>query len=158
MYRFHWSEDFLKNGFDSLQDYFDDPGRALDYDCVGHARVGDVCFDLIIRDLRDEEEFPEDAGFDHNGRQPIYFDFDVYVGGIDDGYCYSKRNPATPDYPYTNGYFAGGDIGCEAYLEDYLGMSLDEFLEAAENSMAEFLSRPQNKAAREAANRPLHYW
>ena len=160
MYKFHWSEDFLKNGLKTLQHYFDDPDSTNPYDndYVGAARVGDVCFDLVVRDRRNEEEFPEDAGLDHNGRQPIYFDFDVYVGGIDDGYGYSDRNPETPKYPYTNGYFAGGDIGCESYLEDYLGLSLDELLEMAESSMTEFLSDPQNRAAYEAANRPFHFW
>lgn len=46
--------------------------RMFDNDFIGCVRIGDLCFDLIVREYNDE----------------FVLDYDLYVGGFDDGYGY----------------------------------------------------------------------
>lgn len=159
MYRFHWSDDFLKTGLLSMRSaLLNDTAVGGLY--LGAARCGDVCFDILARDERSPEEYPETNAIDHGGKQPVYLDFDLYVGGIDDGYGYSDRNPETPSYPYTNAAFVADDCGFGEYLEDVLtpGLDLEQFINWAEARMTEFLDGITNEAARAAIARPFHFW
>lgn len=158
MYRFHWSDEFQKTGMAKMKKALTDcwNGQETEYDCIGQARTGDVCFDIVIRTERDSKPIIK-----------AILCFDLYVGGIDSGYGYSaedamatglyKTKHDVPDdllYPYDERDGFGGP------LKDYVGMSFEEFVERAEAEMASYIinDRANDKAVQEAASRPFHYW
>lgn len=138
-YDFHFNTEFLKNGRALMQKCYDEPGTLDNY--IGSARTGDICFDFVVLDDRYEGDGGE-----------VYFNLDLYVGGIDSGYGYSDRNPETPNYPYD---FRDG---CGGLLKDYLGLSLDELVKKLEAEMTEYLDSVTDEDTRAAINRPYHYW
>lgn len=152
MFRFHWSEDFQKTGMRNMRDAL---ANGTQYgDCIGQARCGDICFDLVIRDYRDCVE----------GEDEVYLGMDLYVGGIDSGYGYSAEDAMltgkyatkhdVPDdelYPYDE------HDGCGGPLKDYAGLSFEDFIAAAELEMNEYLLSCGDEVLA-AARRPFHYW
>ena len=109
MYHFVWS---------LSSDDWNNRDQIFDY--LGSCRIGNLCFDILVRD--DE------------GRS--YLSYDCYIGGIDDGYGYGKDG-----YPYT--YGDGGD-----WDSLFPGCSLEAFQESAENEFREFIvkNRLEGKA------------
>ncbi|MBQ1314477.1 MAG: hypothetical protein IIY48_07980 [Clostridia bacterium] len=159
MYRFHWNDEFCKKGMKAMREAFENRhGHDVSSDdCIGQARTGDVCFDLVIRDCRETDE-PEDD-------RKLFLGFDLYVGGCDTGYGYSAEDamldgkykskhevPPEELYPYDEW------DGCGGPLEDYIGLSFEEFIEVAESEMSGYLDSIKNPGVREAINRPFHYW
>lgn len=129
--KFNW------NGF-TEEDFVDycarmENDQVYDGDFIGCVTVGDLCFDLIVRE---------------NGNE-LMLDYDLYVGGIDDGYGYGKDN-----YPYTEG--GGGSFG-----ESMISYTYDAFVKWAEFKFKDFImysymSSKYNLV--EKANEPLHVW
>ena len=91
-------------------DDWDNRDRIFDY--LGSCRVGNLCFDILVRD---------------DGRRS-YLSYDCYIGGIDDGYGYGKDG-----YPYT--YGDGGDW--DSLLPE---CSKEQFQSLAEKEFDEFIS------------------
>lgn len=104
-------------------------GKVSDY--MFSVRVGDLCFDLKAS----EDDDPDCPAV-----------YDLYVGGVDDGYGYSRTKPG---YPYT--YYDGG-----VFRENALAMSFDEFKKCAEAEFTEFISFSDNLV--EKALQPLNIW
>lgn len=118
---------------------------------IGCCRVGDVCFDLVTREL----EFNQ-----------MTLTYDVYVGGEDTGYGYSARkaiegNPAkfktkydVPDellYPYDE-----ADGGC--FTNSCIEYSYEDFRTMAEKEFTKFLEESDYPNIRIKAEMPLHIW
>lgn len=164
MYRFYFDDKFQKSALHEMakaaldRDYIPEGGLT-----IGCARVGDVCFDINLRDYRNETGDSDD----------IYLACDLYVGGIDDGYGYSAEDalltgnyiykhqvPAEELYPYTY----AEDCTCGGHLAEYIGADFDELVDALENEMNDALNiyaqrSPDNrKLLAEAINRPFHFW
>lgn len=100
---------------------------------IGCVRVGDLCFDLLITWL--DREFV------------LYYD--LYVGGIDDGYGYGNN-----DYPYTDG--GGG-----SFEESMIGYTYDTFVKISESKFEDFIENSYTSSKynlAEKANKPLHIW
>lgn len=129
--KFNW------NGF-TEEDFVDycakmENDQVYDGDCVGCVAVGDLCFDLIVRE---------------NGNE-LVLDYDLYIGGIDDGYSYGKDN-----YPYTEG--GGG-----SFEETMISYTYGAFVKLAEFKFQDFImySYMSNEYDLiEKANEPLHVW
>ena len=129
--KFNW------NGF-TEEDFVDycakmENGQVYVYDCVGCVTVGDLCFDLIVREYNDE----------------FILDYDLYVGGVDDGYGYGKDN-----YPYTE---AGG----RNFEDSMISMSYDDFVKQAEEAFTDYIYNSNYSTKYnliEKANEPLHVW
>lgn len=100
---------------------------------VGFCRIGDLCFDLVIRDYRLEADKPR-----------LYLTYDLYVGGIDSGYGYGED-----DYPYD--YADGSGWGMES-VKLY---SFDQFKIMAEDEFTGFIKL---SGYEDKANEPLHVW
>lgn len=137
MYNFHW--DGFDGAFDekayneSVKDAHEKHESALDY--VGAVRVGDLCFDLTLIDLENDE--------------PFYLQYDLYVGGIDSGYGYSGSA-----YPYD--YFDGGCFGKNA-----LELSYADFKIMAEKVLTDYINKNDNSETYnliQKANEPLNIW
>lgn len=90
-------------------DDWDSRDRIFDY--IGSCRVGNLCFDVLIR----------------NDERRAYLSYDCYIGGIDDGYGYGKDG-----YPYT--YGDGGDW--DTLFPDF---SKEEFQAFAEETFSDFI-------------------
>lgn len=111
----NWSE--IKNADDQLVDL-----------TVGNCRVGDLCFDLVVRD------------YDGN----MHLAYDLYVGGVDTGYGYGRNN-----YPYD--YDDGGSWDMKWVSR----CGFEKFRETAENDLREYiLERGHLGRAKEE----LHIW
>lgn len=107
--------------------------KMFDNDFVGCIRIGDLCFDLIIREYNDE----------------FVLDYDLYVGGIDDGYGYGKEN-----YPYTEG--GGG-----SFEDSLISMRYNDFVKQAEEAFTDYIYNSNYSAKYnlvDKANEPLHTW
>lgn len=107
--------------------------QMFDNDFVGCVTVGDLCFDLVLRESNNE----------------FVLDYDLYVGGVDDGYGYGKDN-----YPYTE---AGGG----AFEDSLISMSYDDFVKQAEEAFADYIYNSNDSAKYnlvDKANEPLHVW
>ena len=98
--------------------------------CVGSVRVGDICFDLVLRDYGDDG---------------LTLTYDTYVGGIDDGYGYGIEH-----YPYT--YADGGFLSLSA------DVAYKDFKEAAEEELTNFINADNYYGMAEKAAMPLHIW
>lgn len=93
----------IEGGWDNRKNLYDE--------YIGCCRVGDICFDLMIRGNDDIQ----------------WISYDCYIGGVDDGYGYGIDN-----YPYT--YGDGGD------WPDLLeGKTFAEFKEIAEKEFTSFI-------------------
>ena len=82
-------------------------------DYVGSVRVGALCFDLLTRVYKDKQ---------------MYLDYDLYVGGVDTGYGYSKEN----NYPYD---YEGGS----SFIDSCISMPYDEFKVYVEKELKVYL-------------------
>lgn len=129
--KFNW------NGF-TEEDFVDycakmENNMIADSDYVGCVRAGDLAFDLVVRE--------------YYGKYVL--DFDLYVGGIDDGYSYGENN-----YPYTE---AAGN----SFKNTMISLTYDEFASEAENLFTDYIfnseySEKYNLVKK--ANEPLHVW
>lgn len=143
--KFDWSE-FTEVGFFNYGEKMKDEVEYGD-EYVGCVRIGDLCFDLLIR-------------LDDNGNK--IFTYDLYVGGVDTGYGYSNPNKFNKelynpedDYPYD--YVGGLDFSSTC-----TNMSYDNFKLYAEAEFEHFI-KVENEAYKEAsliekANEPLKVW
>lgn len=107
--------------------------KMFDNDFIGCARIGDLCFDLVLREYNNE----------------FVLDYDLYVGGVDDGYGYGKDN-----YPYTEG--GGG-----TFEDSLISMSYDDFVKQAEEAFTDYIYHSNYSAEYnlvDKANEPLHTW
>lgn len=107
--------------------------KMFDNDFIGCARIGDLCFDLVLREYNNE----------------FVLDYDLYVGGVDDGYGYGKEN-----YPYTEG--GGG-----TFEDSLISMSYDDFVKQAEETFTDYIYNSNYSAEYnlvDKANEPLHTW
>lgn len=105
-------------------------------DCIGSVRVGDLCFDLMA--IENSNDFVIDT-----------LDYDLYIGGIDDGYGYGKDN-----YPYTEG--GGG-----SFEESMIGYTYEDFVKIAEAKFKDFIENSYTSSRYnliEKANESLHIW
>lgn len=107
-------------------------------DYVGCVRVGNLCFDLLIR-------------FDDNNKS--YLSYDLYVGGVDSGYGYSSRNDKTEEYPYD--YADGG-----MFEDRMIWMTYEEFQKYAEYEFEKYINTHNYSEASlvDKANEPLNIW
>lgn len=107
--------------------------KMFDNDFIGCVRIGDLCFDLVLREYNNE----------------FVLDYDLYVGGIDDGYAYGKEN-----YPYTEG--GGG-----TFEDSLISMSYDDFVKQAEEAFTDYIYHSNYSTEYnlvDKANEPLHTW
>lgn len=100
---------------------------------VGCCRIGDLCFDLVIRDYRIVKNKPR-----------LYLTYDLYVGGIDSGYGYGNDG-----YPYDYADGEGWD------MESIKAYDFDEFKNMAEDEFRAFI---KISGYEDKANEPLHIW
>ena len=131
-YKFSW-DSFTEKDFEEAKAKA--RGDFADW-YVGAARVGDLCFDFVLRD------YGEDAN-----RGALSLDYDLYVGGIDDGY--GERN----GYPYTE-----ADGGA---FRGYMDLSYPEFQSMAERIMTDYIDTcgyAETFSLKEKAAAPLHVW
>lgn len=105
---------------------------AYDLDYIGAVRVGELCFDLVVREANDEGT-------------AMFLTYDLYVGGVDTGYGYKKDG-----YPYD--YADGKD-----FADTCTSMSYEDFKKMCEKEFTEFISI-KGKEIREKAEMPLHIW
>ena len=106
---------------------------------IGCARVGELCFDLVTRLYEITEG--------------IVLTYDLYVGGVDTGYGYSRIEP---DYPYD---FADGSD----FEDTCISLSYDGFKELAEKEFERYIREMgqifyPNANLTEKAAAPLHIW
>ena len=107
--------------------------QMFDNDFVGCVTVGDLCFDFVVREYDDR----------------FVLDYDLYVGGIDDGYGYGKDN-----YPYIEA--EGG-----SFADTIISMNYDEFVKQAEELFTDYIYNSYYSAKYnlvDKANEPLHIW
>ena len=118
-----------------------------DNEYVGCVRVGDLCFDLLIR-------------LNENVDQVLTYD--LYVGGVDTGYGYSNPNKFNTDiyreednYPYD--YVCGLD-----FPRTCTSMSYDYFKAYARAEFEHFIKvedeRYKEASLIDKANEPLRIW
>ena len=107
-------------------------------DYIGAVRIGELCFDLVTR------KYSEAEG--------IVLTYDLYVGGVDSGYGYSRIEP---DYPYD--YAEGSD-----FEDSCISLSYEEFRQIAEAAFLRYLNEGQvfytGADLRLMAEKPLHIW
>lgn len=107
--------------------------KMFDNDYVGCVTVGVLCFDFIVMEYNDE----------------LVLNYDLYIGGIDDGYGYGKDN-----YPYTEG--GGG-----RFENSLIFMSYNNFVKQAEELLTDYIYNSNYSTKYnliERANEPLHVW
>lgn len=126
-FKFNW--EFSETDLETLVNVYKDRFFADDY--LGNCRIGDTCFDFVLR------HYSEDNG-------DWSLDYDLYVGGRDTGYGYGENN-----YPYD--YLDGGSWP----LEKIENMTYTEFVNMAEKDMQEFIVK--SKCVDEAS-KPLNIW
>lgn len=124
-YKFDWKNFGLDRFGQTLRKM---PERRFADWCVGSVRVGDICFDLVLRDYGDDG---------------LTLTYDTYVGGIDDGYGYGIAH-----YPYT---FADG--GSLSVLPSY-----GDFKSSAEKVFTEYINDYGMFDLPAKADMPLHIW
>ena len=105
---------------------------------IGCVRVGELCFDLVTRKYSEEEG--------------IVLTYDLYVGGVESGYGYSRIEDG---YPYD--YAEGSDFD-----DTCISLSYEEFQLLAEASFTRYLGEGQVFYAQanlaDKAAMPLHVW
>ena len=130
MYKFFWGN-FGKEAFNECKLKAKNLQNADVY--IGAVHVGDLCFDFLLR------QYEESA--------PLWLDYDLYVGGIDQGYGYGRSD-------YTYEYADGGGFGKEV-----LELSYEDFKNMAEKIMAEYIEKyDRSYNLVQKANEPLHIW
>lgn len=102
-------------------------------DYYGAVRIGECCFDIVVRDFYD-------------GTPTITAD--LYVGGIDSGYSYRLCDDGSM-YPYD--FLDGFSFNNKPY-PDY-----DEFIKYAEREFLKYIVLCGNDII-DKANMPLHKW
>lgn len=127
MRRFYW-DGFKEEDYNRTREKIED-GVADLY--VGSVRIGNLCFDLVTRDYGDG----------------ITLDYDLYIGGVDEGYG-SKNG-----YPYT---FGGGGNFCE----NCTVMNYEQFKEYAEAVLCLCIDGYgiEKHRVKEKAEEPLNRW
>lgn len=143
--KFDW-KDFTEKDFTNYCAKMKDDVE-YDSEYVGCVRVGDLCFDLLIR-------------LNENGDQILTYD--LYVGGVDTGYGYSNINKLNPDmhreeddYPYD--YVCGLDFASTCtnmsyeYFKSYAEAEFEHFIEVESESYKE-------ASLIDKANEPLNVW
>lgn len=141
MFKFCWETDevaglkwkFTEEDFDNCKRFAQDLDNADYY--VGAVRVGDLCFDFVLRQLENHT--------------PLWLCYDLYVGGIDDGYGYGLNN-----YPYS---FDDGDC----FATSIYDLSYEEFKSMAEKVLTDYINKNDNSETYnlvQKANEPLHIW
>ena len=157
---FDWS-DFNQETFEKYcaqmnkqkQEELNGPGAGVylcEYDYLGAVRVGELCFDLLLR-LKDYDD-------DHS---PLVLTFDCYAGGVkygDEPYAYSRIEP---DYPYEDVGGADFPTDCTEYdYHDFQVFAEQEFTkfikESAENNLQHCYNISRD--LRPLAEKPLHKW
>lgn len=136
-YQFEWS--FPKNVYLNIVD-MEKNDDIDDGFFVGSCRAGDLCFDLVGREVE-------------GGKTRITLCYDLYVGGIDTGYGYSHIEESH-GYPYTEA--DGGWLYGKCQELPY-----EEFLKYAEEQFAEYIEHStytESMNLVEKANAPLHVW
>jgi len=132
---FDWSDFTAEDWVDYCAKVENDQMYADDF--IGAVRVGELCFDFVTREY--------DAG-------KLVLTFDLYVGGIDSGYGYSRIEDGYP-YDYAEG--SNFDDTC-------ISLPYQEFQLLAEAAMKRYLGEGQIFYAQanltELAERPLHIW
>ena len=134
-YKFDW------RGF-TAEDFVDycarvENGQLLADDYVGCVRVGDLCFDLVLRDY-----------------DRLVLTFDMYVGGVDSGYGYSNKCEDTPFYPYD--YADGWN-----WPDTCIHLSYPGFKLFAEETFKDYIQNSAYTVTHsliERAKEPLHLW
>lgn len=147
--KFDWNE-FTKIDFANYCAKAENNMLAAD-DYVGCVRVGNLCFDLLVR-------------FDEN--EKLWLSYDMYVGGVDTGYgyadlvnaerLYTNQNPILPKNPtYPYDYAEGGEFD-----GTMIWMAYEDFQKYAEAKFEEFITTWPYKEASliEKANEPLNIW
>lgn len=126
-YKFDWTG-FTEENYNCMNEIREDYTVGIyDFYYVGFVCVGDLCFELNLR---------ADDGI-------FCLDYDLYVGGIDDGYGYGMN-----DYPYT--YADGGAL--------MVPPSYKEFKSSAEKVFTEYINDYGLYDLPEKASIPLHIW
>ena len=105
---------------------------AKEEDFIGSVRVGDLCFELNLR---------------YYGPGEMCLDYDLFEGGVDDGYGYSEDG-----YPYTH----EGGSGFDFDLDLVLKWTYEDFKKAVEEELTAYID-PIPRLA-EKANQELHIW
>ena len=135
---FDWS-DFMEGNWETYCASVENtPKQDLIDDFVGSVRVGDLCFDLVLRQYASDE---------------LMLTYDLYVGGVDDGYGYSNRF-GEKDYPYTE---ADGD----SFGDTLICLSYKEFKRRAEETFTDFIrftTYSETYDLISKASQPLHKW
>ena len=106
--------------------------------CVGCVRVGVLCFDLVLRDY---------------GADALTLDYDLYVGGVDDGYGYADGH-----YPYT--YAEGGSLMVPPTAEGRRALiyMYEDFKSSAEKVFTEYINDYGMYDLPAKAAMPLRIW
>lgn len=131
--KFSWNE-FTENDFINYCTRMKND-MISDGDYIGCVRVGDLCFDLVVREY-------------NIGKRML--DYDLYVGGIDDGY-----SPIESDYPYS---FDGGGTFENGIM---VNLTYEEFKTIAEYAFEDFITNEgssHNVSLIEKASETLHVW
>ena len=131
-YKFDWS------GFNeqAFNDYCEVNVFGAD-DYIGCCRVGELCFDLVLRDLGGEE---------------LALTYDLYVGGVDDGYGYSRIEE---NYPYTE---ADGGFLHDADISEFAYEQFNDFAEGVFADYIEHSTYTDSMGLAAKARAPLHVW
>ena len=125
---FYW--DLTEDKFYSIQkeDYVQD--------FIGCIRVGDICFDIVERSPDDWE------------KEECFLMYDLYVGGVNNGYSYSSIDEG---YPYDDR--DGGTFDDKVYH-----MTYEEFKKYAEKVLSDFIDNCDDEEVKTKAKMPLHIW
>lgn len=110
-------------------------------DHLGCVRIGELCFDLCLRE------------FDSPDPNALVLTFDLYVGGADSDkpYAYSVIEP---DFPYE--YAEGLD-----FPDTCIGMTYDDFVAMAEKLFSDYIDHSYYTNVYDLpakAVAPLHIW
>ena len=150
-YTFDWSN-FTKEDFVDYCAKIEN-NQLLADDYVGCVRVGDLCFDLVLR-LYPATAEEEDAYYDSPEANKLILTYDLYVGGVDSGYGYSDRDKSTPNYPYDFAEGSDFDETCIRYTyEDFQTLAEEAFTEYINHSAYTLTHNLIDKALE-----PLHIW
>lgn len=137
-YDFDWSK-FTEQDFANYCAMVENEQLLAD-DYVGCVRVGDLCFDLVLRCYEPVDD-----------RAQLFLTYDLYVGGIDNGYGVSRLDH---EYPYD---FAEGDD----FNDTCISMTYEDFKTVAEKSFTKYLENcayTESHSLVSKAEQPLHIW
>lgn len=132
--RFYWN-DFTEQDFVNYCTKMENNMLYAD-DYIGAVRVGDLCFDLVLRSYDESKS--------------LILTYDLYIGGVDNGYGYGKKD----NYPYD--YAEGSD-----FEDTCISMTYKDFQKMAEASFANYIKHCEfydSVNLIEKANEELHVW